>query len=176
MYYRNIWYRNAKLFVFIKNLKDMDIKEALNKFYDKANPERIDYNCNSDDSIHELRKLRDAFYNESSKYQEMIDRKIMEKFDALKYAGQYIRRFCNGESYEIDYIKCTKVERVSYGIRIHGIFFRCYRNGDYGIDVDSYTEPIKYCTIDEELEIITKEEYRKDIKTFIENISEKFLK
>ncbi len=51
----------------------MDIKEALNKFYDKVNPERIDYNCTSDDSINELRKLRDAFYNESSKYQEMID-------------------------------------------------------------------------------------------------------
>ena len=66
----------------------MDIKEALNKFYDKVNPERIDYNCNSDDDINELRKLRDAFSNESSKYQEMIDRKIMEKFDALKYEGK----------------------------------------------------------------------------------------
>ena len=155
---------------------DNKIKDALNKFYDKVNPERIDYNCNSDEEINELRRLRDAFTQESSKYQDMIDRKIMEKFDGLKYEGQYIRRFCNGESYEIDYIKCTKVERVSYGIRIHGIFFRCYRNGDYVVDADSCTECIKYCTIDNELEIITEEEYRKDIKTFIDNISEKFLK
>ena len=100
----------------------------------------------------------------------------MEKFDGLKYEGQYIRWFCNGESYEIDYIKCTKVERQSYGIRIHGTFFRCFQNGDYVIDADSHTGPIKYCTIDKELEIITEEEYRKDIKSFLENISERFLK
>ena len=65
----------------------MNIKDALNTFYDKVNPERIDYSCSSDEEINELRRLRDAFMNESSKYQEMIDRKIMEKFDGLKYEG-----------------------------------------------------------------------------------------
>lgn len=155
---------------------DSKIKDAVNKFYDKVNPERIDYSCNSDEEINELRRIRDAFTQESSKYQEMIDRKIMEKFDGLKYEGKYIRRFCNCESYEIDYIKCTKVERTSYGIRLHGTVFSCYRNGDYTIDTYDCTEPIKYCTIDKELEILTEEEYRNDIKKCLENISEKFLK
>ena len=59
---------------------DIKIKDALNKFYDKVNPERIDYNCNSDEEINELRRLRDAFTQESSKYQDMIDRKIIENF------------------------------------------------------------------------------------------------
>ena len=154
---------------------DSKIKEALNNFYYKVNPERIDYNCNSDEGINELRRLRDAFTQESSKYQEMIDRKIMEKFDALKYEGQYIRLQRDG-FYEIDYIKCTKVERTSYGIRIYGTFFSCFQNGDYTIEAYDCTEPINYCTIDKELEIITEEEYKKEIKTHIENISEKFLK
>ena len=67
----------------------MNIKDALNRVYDKVNPERIDYDyyCSSDEEINALRRLRDAFMNESSKYQEMIDRKIMEKFDGLKYEG-----------------------------------------------------------------------------------------
>ena len=43
----------------------MNIKDALNKFYDKVNPERIDYSCSSDEEINELRRLRDAFMNES---------------------------------------------------------------------------------------------------------------
>ena len=51
----------------------MNIKDALNEFYEKVNPERIDYNCNSDEEINELRRLRDAFTQESSKYQDMID-------------------------------------------------------------------------------------------------------
>ena len=67
----------------------MNIKDALNKFYEKVNPEIIDYSCSSDEEINALRRLRDAFMNESSKYQKMIDRKIMEKFDGLKYEGQY---------------------------------------------------------------------------------------
>ena len=65
----------------------MNIKDALNKFYENVNLERIDYSCSSDEEINALRRLRDAFMSESSKYQEMIDRKIMEKFDGLKYEG-----------------------------------------------------------------------------------------
>ena len=45
----------------------MNIKDALNKFYEKVNPEIIDYSCSSDEEINELRRLRDAFMNESSK-------------------------------------------------------------------------------------------------------------
>ena len=63
---------------------DSKITEALKKFCDKVNPNNIDYSCNSDEEVNELRRLRNAFREESSKYQEMIDRKIMEKFDALK--------------------------------------------------------------------------------------------
>ena len=87
----------------------MNIKDALNKFYDKVNPERIDYSCSSDEEINELRRLRDAFMDESSKYQEMINRKIMEKFDGLKYEGQYIKYYDGGEDYAISYIKCSEL-------------------------------------------------------------------
>ena len=155
----------------------MNIKEALNKFYDKVNPNRIDYNCNSDEEINELRRLRDAFMNESSKYQEMIDRKIMEKFDGLKYEGQYIKYYDCGEDYAISYIKCTKVERLTYGIRIKGLIYTIYTDGQLDIDMtDTSSVTVNYSDIDEELEIISEEEYKKDIKTYIENISEKFLK
>ena len=35
----------------------MNIKDALNKFYDKVNPERIDYSCSSDEEINALRRI-----------------------------------------------------------------------------------------------------------------------
>ena len=155
----------------------MNIKDTLNKFYNKVNPERIDYSCSSDEEINELRRLRDAFMNESSKYQEMIDRKIMEKFDGLKYEGKYIKYYEFGEDYAISYIKCTKVERLTYGIRIKGLFYTIYPDGRLDIDMtDTYSITVNYSDIDEELEIISEEEYKKDIKTYIENVSEKFLK
>ena len=155
----------------------MDIKEALNKFYDKVNPQRIDYSCNSDEEINELRRLRDAFMNESSKYQEMIDRKIMEKFDGLKYEGQYIKYYDSGEDYAISYIKCTKVERLTYGIRVKGLIYTIYTDGQLDIDMtDTSSITVNYQDIDEELKIISEEEYKKNIKTYIENVSEKFLK
>ena len=155
----------------------MDIKEALNKFYDKVNPQRIDYSCNSDEEINELRRLRDAFMNESSKYQEMIDRKIMEKFDGLKYEGQYIKYYEFGEDYAISYIKCTKVERLTYGIRIKGLFYTIYPDGQLDIDMtDTYSITVNYSDIDEELEIISEEEYTKNITEAVNNIMKSFLK
>ncbi len=153
----------------------MDIKEALNKFYDKVNPERIDYNCTSDDSINELRKLRDAFSNESSKYQEMIDRKIMEKFDVLKYEGKYIKYF-HGEEYQaISYIKCTKVDRLSYGIRINGSFCTIYTDGRLYIDMNDTSSVMNYTEIDNKLEIISKEEYTKNVTEVMNNALNKLL-
>ena len=155
----------------------MNIKEALNNFYDKVNPNRIDYNCNSDEEINELRRLRDAFMNESSKYQEMIDRKIMEKFDGLKYEGQYIKYYEFGEDYEISYIKCTKVERLTYGIRIKGLFYTIYPDGQLDIDMtDTYSITVNYSDIDEELEIISEEEYTKTLTEAVNNIMKSFLK
>ena len=136
----------------------MNIKDALNKFYDKVNPEIIDYSCSSDEEINALRRLRDAFMNESSKYQEMIDRKIMEKFDGLKYEGQYIKYYDGGEDYAISYIKCTKVERLTYGIKIKGLIYTIYTDGRLDIDMtDTSSITVNYSDIDEELEIITED-------------------
>ena len=155
----------------------MNIKGALNKFYDKVNPNRIDYNCNSDEEINELRRLRDAFMNESSKYQDMIDRKIMEKFDGLKYEGQYIKYYDGGEDYAISYIKCTKVERLTYGIRIKGLIYTIYTDGQLDIDMtDTSSITVNYSDIDEELEIISEEEYTKNITEAVNNIMKNFLK
>ena len=155
----------------------MNIKDTLNKFYDKVNPERIDYSCSSDEKINELRRLRDAFMNESSKYQEMIDRKIMEKFDGLKYEGKYIKYYEFGEDYAISYIKCTKVERLTYGIRITGLFYTIYPDGQLDIDMtDTYSITVNYSDIDEELEIISEEEYTKNITEAVNNIMKSFLK
>lgn len=154
---------------------DNKIKDVLNKFYDKVNPERIDYNCNSDDAINELRRLRDAFTQESSKYQEMIDRKIMEKFDGLKYEGQYIRYFHGGESYAISYIKCTKVERLVYGIRLKGLFCTIYSNGQLDIDMDGISPAINYTEIDKELEIISENEYGESVTELVNGTLNKLL-
>ena len=155
----------------------MNIKDTLNKFYEKVKPERIDYSCSSDEEINARIRLRDAFMNESLKYQEMIDRKIMEKFDGLKYEGQYIKYYDGGEDYAISYIKCTKVERLIYGIKIKGLIYTIYTDGRLDIDMtDTSSVTVNYSDIDEELEIITEEEYKGGIKHFIENISENFLK
>ena len=154
----------------------MDIKEALNKFYDKVNPNRIDYNCNSDEEINELRRLRDAFMNESSKYQDMIDRKIMEKFDGLKYEGQYIKYYDGGEDYAISYIKCTKVERLTYGIRVKGLFYTVYSDGQVEIDIDDNSwVSVNYSDIDEEVEIITEDEYTKKVTEAVNSALNKLL-
>ena len=155
----------------------MNIKDTLNKFYEKVNPERIDYSCSSDEEINALRRLRDAFMNESSKYQEMIDRKIMEKFDGLKYEGQYIKYYDGGEDYAISYIKCTKVERLTYGIKIKGLIYTIYTDGRLDIDMtDTSSVIVNYSDIDEELEIITEEEYTKNITEAVNNIMKSFLK
>ena len=155
----------------------MNIKDELNKFYDKVNPERIDYSCSSDEDINELRRLRDAFMNESSKYQEMIDRKIMEKFDGLKYEGKYIRYFHGGEGYIISYIKCTKVERLTYGIKLKGSFCTIYTDGQLHIDMTNTSSiTVNYSDIDEELEIISEEDYTKTITEALNNIMKSFLK
>lgn len=162
---------------------DSKIKETLTKFYDKVNPERIDYNCNSDEEINELRRLRNAFMEESSKYQEMIDRKIMEKFDALKYEGKYIRYFHNGEHNAISYIKCTKVERYDYscdyGIKIKGLCCTVYSDGSGGqaeIDMDDNSwVSLNYSDIDEEVEIISEEEYTKRVTEAVNNALNKLL-
>lgn len=154
----------------------MNIKDALNKFYDKVNPERIDYSCSSDEEINELRRLRDVFMNESSKYQEIIDRKIMEKFDGLKYEGQYIKYYDGGEDYAISYIKCTKVERLTYGIKIKGLIYTIYTDGRLDIDMtDTSSVTVNYSDIDEELEIISEEEYSKNITEAINTVLNKFL-
>ena len=155
----------------------MNIKDALNKFYERVNTERIDYSCSSDEEINALRRLRDAFMNESSKYQEMIDRKIMEKFDGLKYEGQYIKYYDGGEDYAISYIKCTKVERLTYGIKIKGLIYTIYTDGQLDIDMtDTSSITVNYSDIDEELEIITEEEYTKNIIEAVNNIMKSFLK
>ena len=154
----------------------MNIKDALNRVYDKVNPERIDYSCSSDEEINALRRLRDAFMNESSKYQEMIDRKIMEKFDGLKYEGQYIKYYDGGEDYAISYIKCTKVERLTYGIKIKGLIYTIYTDGRLDIDMtDTSSLTVNYSDIDEELEIISEEEYTKNITEAINTVLNKFL-
>ena len=155
----------------------MNIKDALNKFYERVNTERIDYSCSSDEEINALRRLRDAFMNESSKYQEMIDRKIMEKFDGLKYEGQYIKYYDGGEDYAISYIKCTKVERLTYGIKIKGLIYTIYTDGQLDIDMtDTSSITVNYSDIDEELEIISEEEYTKNIIEAVNNIMKSFLK
>ena len=155
----------------------MNIKDTLNKFYEKVKPERIDYSCSSDEEINARIRLRDAFMNESLKYQEMIDRKIMEKFDGLKYEGQYIKYYDGGEDYAISYIKCTKVERLIYGIKIKGLIYTIYTDGRIDIDMTNTSSvTVNYSDIDEELEIITEEEYTKTITEAVNNIMKSFLK
>ena len=154
---------------------DSKIKETLTKFYDKVNPQRIDYDCNSDDTINELCRIRDAFTRESSKYQEMIDRKIMEKFDALKYEGKYIRYFHNGEHNAISYIKCTKVERLTYGIKLKGSFCTIYTDEHLDIDINTTSSTIYYVEIDEELEIISEEEYTESVTGLMNGTLNKLL-
>lgn len=155
----------------------MNIKDTLNRFYEKVKPERIDYSCSSDEEINARIRLRDAFMNESLKYQEMIDRKIMEKFDGLKYEGQYIKYYDGGEDYAISYIKCTKVERLIYGIKIKGLIYTIYTDGRIDIDMTNTSSvTVNYSDIDEELEIISEEEYTKTITEAVNNIYEKFLK
>ena len=155
----------------------MNIKDTLNRFYEKVKPERIDYSCSSDEEINARIRLRDVFMNESLKYQEMIDRKIMEKFDGLKYEGQYIKYYDGGEDYAISYIKCTKVERLIYGIKIKGLIYTIYTDGRLDIDMtDTSSVTVNYSDIDEEIEIITEEEYTKTIIATVNNIYEKFLK
>ena len=161
----------------------MDIKEALNKFDDKVNPERIDYSCNTDEVINELRRLRDVFSEESSKYQETINRKIMEKFDALKYEGKYIKYFLGVEDCAISYIKCNKVERYDYGydygIKIKGLCCTVYSDGSGGqveIDMDDNSwVSLNYSDIDEEVEIISEEEYTKKVTEAVNNALNKLL-
>lgn len=101
----------------------------------------------------------------------------MEKFDGLKYEGQYIKYYDGGEDYAISYIKCTKVERLIYGIKIKGLIYTIYTDGRLDIDMTGTSSvTVNYSDIDEELEIITEEEYTKNITEAVNNIMKSFLK
>ena len=109
----------------------------------------------------------------------MIDRKIMEKFDGLKYEGQYIKYYDCGEDYAISYIKCTKVERLTYGIKLKGSFCTVYSDGSDGqveIDIDDNSwVSVNYSDIDDEVEIISEEEYTKKVTEAVNNTLNKLL-
>ena len=107
----------------------------------------------------------------------------MEKFDALKYEGKYIRYFHGGEHDAISYIKCTKVERYDYdydyGIKIKGLCCTVYSDGSGGqveIDMDDNSwVSLNYSDIDEEVEIISEEEYTKKVTKAVNNALNKLL-
>ena len=106
----------------------------------------------------------------------MIDRKIMEKFDGLKYEGQYIKYYDGGEDYAISYIKCTKVERLTYGIKIKGLIYTIYTDGRIDIDMTNTSSvTVNYSDIDDELEIITEDEYIESVTGLMNGMLNKLL-
>ena len=100
----------------------------------------------------------------------------MEKFDGLKYEGKYIKYFLGGEGCAISYIKCNKVERSDYGIKIMGLCCTVYSDGQVEIDIDDNSwVSVNYADIDEEVEIISEDEYTKKVTEAVNSVLNKLL-
>ena len=146
-----------------------ELQKLFEDFCVKNNiPMEKDYNFYSDKEMEFLRKTRNLFYTEAEKYQKIIDEKILEKNDVLKYQNQYV---CYTDDYDrVIYMYVDKIERLSRYVVLTGNGVEIY--GKACIQLKNTSMNVSYKELDK-LSIIDEEEYKSKIKESIENFLKK---
>lgn len=137
-------------------------KEKLTEFYQKINPDKKDFECYKDSDVDDLRTIRNLFNEEASKYQKLIDEKILQRQDILKYVGKYVLYNTEGLL-----IKVEKVERKYEGFSLIGHVTEIF---DDTIDITLDGDIFVYYRNTHHLEIISEEKYKKLISKHLKFI------
>ena len=138
------------------------IKEILAKFYKRVNPNNIDYSLNENQDANKIREIRNALYEETNKYQKMLDEFILKENDVDIYMNQYV---CISNEKEITYMYVNKMDRLNYSVRFHGPAFESSLTW-MSILHESSTA-VYYKDIKTHVKIITKEEFYKELDNLI---------
>lgn len=149
-------------------VENNELQKAFEEFCVKNNiPMEKDYNFYSDKEMEFLRKTRNLFYAEAEKYQKIIDEKILEKNNVLKYQNQYV---CYTDDYNCVYMYVDKIERLSRYAVFTGNGAEIF--GKACIQIKNKSINVSYQELDKLL-IIDEEEYKSKIKESIENFLKK---
>ena len=140
-------------------------KEKLEEFYKRINPDKKDFECYKDAEISELREIRNMFNDEASKYQKLIDGKILQQNDASKYKDKYIQY--KSENF-VMHVK--EVVRKYNGFSLLGTLIAILENTiDICLDGDIF---IHYGETDN-LKIISEKEYKRIVSKHLKDILRK---
>ena len=133
-----------------------NVKEILEKFYKRVNPDNIDYNLNDNQDANKLREIRNALYDEAAKYQKKLDELVMKEHNVDIYMNQYV---CISNEKEFTYMYVNKMDRLNYSVRFHGPAFESYLM--WMSILPKSSAEVYYKDMKTRVRIITKEEFYK---------------
>lgn len=140
-------------------------KEKLEEFYKRINPDKKDFECYKDSEISELREIRNMFNNEASKYQKLIDEKILQQHDVSKYKNKHVQY----KSEDL-LIHVKEVERKYNGFSLLGTVVEILEDTiDICLDGDIF---VHYDNINN-LKIISEKEYKHIVSKHLKDILRK---
>lgn len=140
------------------------VKEILEKFYKRVNPDNIDYNLNENQDANKIREIRNALYEEANKYQKMLDELVMKEHNVDIYMNQYV---CISDEKEFTYMYVNKMDRLNYSVRFHGPAFEsCLM---WMSILPKSSKEVYYKDMKTRVRIITKEEFDKALNNAIES-------
>ena len=141
-----------------------NVKEILEKFYKRVNPDNIDYNLNDNQDANKLREIRNALYDEAAKYQKKLDELVMKEHNVDIYMNQYV---CISNEKEFTYMYVNKMDRMNYSVRFHGPAFESYLM--WMSILPKSSAEVNYKDMKTRVRIITKEEFNKALDNAIDS-------
>lgn len=140
------------------------VKEILDKFYKRVNPDNIDYSLNENQDANKIREIRNALYEEANKYQKMLDELVMKEHNVDIYMNRYV---CISNEKEFTYMYVNKMDRLNYSVRFHGPAFESYLM--WMSILPKSSAEVYYKDMKTRVRIITKEEFYKALDNAIES-------
>lgn len=140
------------------------VKEILDKFYKRVNPDNVDYSLNENQDANKIREIRNALYEEANKYQKMLDELVMKEHNVDIYMNQYV---CISNEKEFTYMYVNKMDRLNYSVRFHGPAFESYLM--WMSILPKSSAEVYYKDMKTRVRIITKEEFYKALDNAIDS-------
>lgn len=162
-------------------IHSQELADVINAMHKRLNPENRDYDLRNNDDINALRELRNAFSDEVSKYQKMIDDAIFASNDVHKYKNKYVKIY-NPKVGSLIYMHVTSIGRASYGVIFRGPSVRLF---DYNNTYDfkdlefSISEEdediINFVDIENVVTVLDEETWKVDVTNLITHINQHIL-
>lgn len=135
-----------------------NVKEILEKFYKRVNPDNIEYSLNKTQDANKIIEIRNALYEEANKYQKILDELVMKEDNVDIYMNQYV---CISNEKDFVCMYVNKIDRLNYSVRFHGPAFEsCLM---WTSVLPKSAVEVYYKDMKTRVRIITKEEFYKAI-------------